>query len=199
MFLSFDDSLEGSNGRSTNLPGFVVVVIVFLGIFFRIVVIVIILVIKFFVTLIVRLFVVVVIAVRVVWIVAHVRQRSLDDFLQMRLDLRGTPQHEGFESHEAGFPEFVGERDRRIILHHVLVVITTPRRGRIIVDIVIIPRDGIFRLGEFQKYGQYPIDLRLLQTMSHGTTHGTHGPYQRPRISPTAVDLTQETFDHANE
>jgi hypothetical protein len=49
--------------------------------------------------------------------------------------------------------------------------------------LIVMPRDGIFRISESLKYGNYPIDLCLSGSMSHSTTDGTRGPDQCPIVT----------------
>mmetsp|Transcript_60385 Transcript_60385/g.169277 ORF Transcript_60385/g.169277 Transcript_60385/m.169277 type:complete len:457 (+) Transcript_60385:1475-2845(+) len=184
MLLAFHNSLECPNGGTSDLPGLVIIIVV---VFFFVILVFIFIVFVIFIVhvvvivpIMIVLFRLVIVAVRVVGIVTHVRQRRLNDFIQMRLDLSGASQDKGFKSHETRLSQFIGHRHGAFILNEIIthgrhfVVHSILGDGTsaiidtlLVVNIVIVSRQGLFRVGVFQKDGNDPINLWLLQAMSY--------------------------------
>mmetsp|Transcript_22741 Transcript_22741/g.43202 ORF Transcript_22741/g.43202 Transcript_22741/m.43202 type:complete len:477 (+) Transcript_22741:2381-3811(+) len=172
VFFGLHHSLESTDGRTTDLPAFIVVVIIKIFVLF-VFIFVLVFIVKFFVLV----FFVLIFSIRVVRVITHVCQRSLNDFFQMRLDFLRAAGDKRFEPHETRLAQFCCNFSIPFV-HDIVAIIMV---------IVVVSRSGIFRIRKSQKDGDDPVNLFLSQTVSNLSRDGAHGADQRSRISNNMV------------
>ena len=207
MTALFDDGLEGANRRAAHLPRFIVVIVILIVVLFTIIIVIVLIHIIVVVVTVIHSFIFVIFftiySIRVIGIVRQERQSGRNDLGKVRCHLGRTLGHKGFQPHETGLAQFIGQGNGGVIVHIVIVIthvgVNSSRIFIIVLIIVVISGNGFFGIGKLEKDGNDAIHLLLSQAMSDGSTYRAHGPNQCSGVVLTIFGIfhqRQQAFHH---